>query len=205
LKARVAVLIGALAAVAGRGLGAQEPPLRAQMDAAVLPLPMDLRTDAGIIRWVAPDRFEQLRPSQNGMSCSVDPPRDDEFDVRCYNDDFLKVIRRMRELRRTAATGAEVEAQLRREIESGRLALPAAPTAGYRMLGPIAAFDYPTLEAGPEIAKWQSIHFPFRTAAEIGLTEIREPSEAALPGLMPFVMASGTWWSHVMIVHEPFN
>jgi len=203
---RVAVLLlGALAVGPGGGLAAQEPPLEALMDAAVRPLPMDLQADAGVIRWVASDRFEQLRPSRNGMSCSMDRPGDDEFDVRCYNDEFLQVIRRVRELGRTAASGAEAEAQLRHEIESGELALPSAPTAGYRMLGPISAFDFETGEAGSEIAKWQSIHFPFKTAAEMGLTEAREPSETALPGLMPFVMASGTWWSHVMIVHEPFN
>lgn len=205
MKHRVLPLLGVLVFGSAGGAAAQDPPGPAQMDAAVLPLPLDLRANAGVIRWVAPDRFEQLRPSRNGMSCSADPPGDDEFDVRCYNDAFLQVIRRMRELRRTAASGAEAEAQLRREIESGELVLPAAPTAGYRMLGPISALDFETGEAGPEIAKWQSIHFPFRTAREMGLTEVQEPSETALPGLMPFVMASGTWWSHVMIVHEPFD
>jgi hypothetical protein len=205
LKKRLVLLFGVLVLGSSGVLRAQEPPLQAQMDAAVLPLPTDLRAGAGVIRWVAPDRFEQLRPSRNGMSCSVDPPGDDQFDVRCYNDEFLKVIRRARELGRTAATRAEADELLKGEIERGEIALPATPTAGYRMLGPLAAFDYPRLKAGPEIARWQSIHFPFRTAAETGLTEVREPSEPALPGLMPFVMASGTWWSHVMIVHEPFD
>jgi hypothetical protein len=42
---------------------------------------------------------------------------------------------------------------------------------------------------------------PFRTATEIGLPNESELSEAR-QATMPFVMASGTWWSHVMIMHE---
>lgn len=49
--------------------------------------------------------------------------------------------------------------------------------------------------------RMQSIHMPFRTAQELGL-----PNESELPNgrraMMPFVMASGTWSAHVMIVHE---
>jgi hypothetical protein len=62
------------------------------------------------------------------------------------------------------------------------------------MLGPLSAFDSATTTTTAAIDTWQSIHFPFRTAAEVGLPLTRE-------GVMPFVMASGTWWSHVMIVH----
>jgi hypothetical protein len=42
---------------------------------------------------------------------------------------------------------------------------------------------------------------PFLTTSDLGL-----PDEAALAPAqqvsMPFVMAGGTWWSHVMITHE---
>jgi hypothetical protein len=64
------------------------------------------------------------------------------------------------------------------------------------VLGPIAAYDPGTHTAGPAIRKWQSIHFPYRTAAELGLPTDSENA-------MPFVMASGTWWAHVMITHPP--
>jgi PAS domain S-box-containing protein len=55
---------------------------------------------------------------------------------------------------------------------------------------------------GPEggrfvIASWQSVHFPYKTAGEIGL-----PEEGQVSPTMPYVMASGTFWSHVMIEHE---
>lgn len=174
-------------------------------ESAVLPLPESLRAEAGVIRWSGPALMEQLRPSRNGMSCTVDDPSDDRFDVRCYHDDFWAVIRRARELRQELDTWEDVSTALRDEAESGEIEMPSAPTAGYRMLGPIGAYDPSTGTAGSEIAKWQSIHFPFRTAREMGLPEVEEPSESGLPGLMPYVMASGTWWSHVMIVHEPFE
>jgi hypothetical protein len=64
------------------------------------------------------------------------------------------------------------------------------------MLGPISAFDPTTTTVGEAINGWQSVHFPFRTASELGLPIAPE-------GVMPYVMDSGTWWSHVMIVHRP--
>lgn len=184
---------------------AQQPSLGEQLAAAVLPLPTSLREGAGVLRWIGPARTEQLRESRNGMSCTVDDPTDDQLDVRCYHDAFWVVIRRARELRQRLPSQEAVNEQLRRESMDGEIRLPPAPTAGYRMLGPISAYDRKTHQVGPEIRKWQSIHFPFHTAEEMGLPEARELNEPASPGLMPFVMSSGTWWSHVMIVHEPLR
>lgn len=113
------------------------------------------------------------------------------------------MIRRARRLYRSGQTGEQVDDEIRRKLEAGELLMPTTLTAGYRMLGPISAYDRQSRTVGPEIARWQSIHFPFHTAAEIGLTEDEEPNEPTLSGLMPYVMAAGTWWSHLMIVHEP--
>jgi len=65
------------------------------------------------------------------------------------------------------------------------------------MLGPMSAYQPATNAVGKEIQSWQSVHFPYKTAAEIGL-----PEEGQVTGTMPYVMASGTYWSHVMIEHE---
>lgn len=202
-----AYLLGLAAACTGFAApaGAQDLSARDEPEAAVLPLPTSLRSEAGVFRWTGPGQVETLRPSRNGMSCMADNPSDDEFDVRCYRDEFWAVIRRFGELRRSGMSGEEADAAIRRESDTGELALPTAPAAGYRMLGPISAYDAASRTAGPEIRRWQSIHFPFRTAAEIGLTEDEELNKPDQPGQMPHVMASGTWWSHVMIVHEPFE
>jgi hypothetical protein len=47
------------------------------------------------------------------------------------------------------------------------------------------------------LISWHSIHVPYKTAAELGL-----PEEGQVPSDMPYVMASGTFWCHVMIMHE---
>jgi hypothetical protein len=80
-------------------------------------------------------------------------------------------------------------------VRAREIGLPDAPSAGYRMLGPMSAYDPVTRRAGPTILAWQSLHMPFRTGAELGMTETQR-------GTMPFVMSSGTWWSHLMIVHD---
>ena len=184
---------------------AQAPSLQEELEASVLPLPTSLRAEAGVFRWIGDGQMETLRPSRNGMSCIADDPTDETFDVRCYHDDFWRVIRRFGDLRRSGMAFEDANEAIRQAAESGELIMPASPTAGYRMLGPISAFDFASRTAGPEIKRWQSIHFPFRSADEIGLTEDEEPNKTELPGQLPYVMASGTWWSHVMIVHEPFD
>jgi hypothetical protein len=62
------------------------------------------------------------------------------------------------------------------------------------MLGPISAYQPATNTVGKEIQSWQSIHFPIE----------RPPvgAEGQVTGMMPYVLASDTFWSHVMIEHE---
>jgi hypothetical protein len=62
------------------------------------------------------------------------------------------------------------------------------------MLGPISAYDPATNAVTGEIRSWQSLHLPFQTAGDLTL-----PTESNRD--MPYVMASGTWWAHVMIEH----
>ncbi len=164
-----------------------------QLAASVLPLPEALRADAGV-RLVSPGGVSILRPSTNGLMCTADRPGDDVFDVRCYHVDFLAVMDYARSLRQQGVEEPALDARLREAARQGLIQLPASPTAGYRMLGPLSGFDSATTATTAAIDKWQSIHFPYRTAAELGLPITRD-------SVMPFVMGSGTWWSHVMIVH----
>ena len=87
------------------------------------------------------------------------------------------------------------------EIRQGTLHAPPHATAGYRLLGAAATYDPETGVATKGMRFWQSIHMPFRTAHELGLPNESELSNER-KATMPFVMASGTWWAHVMIVHE---
>lgn len=129
------------------------------------------------------------------MVCIADAPNDDTFDVRCYRDTFIPVVYRTFDFR-----PADTQA-LASEIRSGKFKLSSEPTAGYRCEGPISAYDASRNQVKAPIECWESVHFPFRTAAEVGL-----PDEADVPEGrqkdVPYVMASGTFWSHVMIRHQ---
>ncbi len=166
-----------------------------QIAAAVLPLPEALRAGATVRGYDAKLSRVTLREGTNNMVCNGDRPGDAEFDVRCYERQFQAVIDRRRELSGAGAL-SDADARFEAEIKNGGLKLPGHPTAGYRMLGPIAAYDARRQTWTAAIERWQSVHFPYETAADIGLPTERE-------GTTPYVMSSGTWWSHVMIEHTP--
>lgn len=184
---------------------AQYEPTEAEIAAAKLPLPAELREGAGVIHWDYVGRVQQLVPSMNGMSCNADNPEDEIVDIRCYHDDFWTVIVRSWKYSQEVESRAERDSLLAMDFESGALVLPDQPTAGYRIMdlqsGSISA-DGPW---SPTARKWQSVHFPFRTAEEMGLPTGNENNLDGMPSQVPFVMSSGSWWSHVMIVHQPFD
>jgi hypothetical protein len=168
------------------------PPAAQQIAAAVLPLPAPLREQATVVGYAPDMTLVVLRAGTNGLVCTGTRPGDPQFDVRCYQETFIPLVRRIAQLR--ALPEAESRHIIDAEVKSGKLPLPNGPVAGYRMLGPASAYTAATNSAGPAISSWQSIHFPYRTAAELGL-----PDEGTVSRKLPYVMASGTAWSHVMI------
>jgi hypothetical protein len=170
-----------------------------EIGAAVLPLPDQLRGGAGVVR-LKGGIPETLRESTNKIVCIADLGNNAEFDVRCYQQDFIAVVYRGFQLRAQGLAGAQVEGRILEEIKSGKIKLPPQPTAGYRCLGPANGHDQVTNALTSEIRCWQSIHFPFRTAHEMGLMDESE-IPASMRTTMPYVMSSGKYWSHVMIEH----
>lgn len=172
------------------------PPASRQIAAAVLPLPEILRGQATVIGYGPDLKLTTLRAGTNGMVCTGTRPGDKTFDVRCYQQSLMPIVRRMRDLYEQGLPQKAVYRTIDSEIQAKKLPLPAGPVAGYRMLGPVSAYSAAAGSAGKEIESWQSIHFPYRTAAQIGL-----PEEGSVPKTFPYVMTSGTFWSHVMIEH----
>jgi hypothetical protein len=168
-----------------------------QIGAAVLPLPAVLRDQAGVILFDKKGAPVIVRKGTNDMVCML-IPSSTEFDARCYHGSFIPVILRGRELRNSGMKSKDVAKTIDNEIQHKKLNLPDNPIAGYRMLGPISAFDQKTNTPGNAIESWESIHFPYKTAKEIGL-----PVAGEVPRTVPYVMASGTYWCHVMIEHSP--
>lgn len=175
-------------------LGAAAGRLSSQSIAgALIPLPEQLRANATVVRLNASFRPEVLRAGSNGMVCIADTPKDDRFDVRCYRDTFIPIVYRTFQLGYDVA-GPKVAA----EIQAGTLQLSRDPTAGYRCLGPISGYNASQNTVDARIECWQSIHFPFRTATDVGFPDERDvPERRQLE--IPYVMSSGTYWSHVMI------
>jgi hypothetical protein len=173
----------------------QAPTRAQQIAAAVLPLPPPLRAGAGVVHLCRSGRPEQWRPSGNGMVCMADEPGDSIFDVRCYHASFIPLVYRAARLTAARTPDSAFERTMDAEIHGGKLRLPDAPTAGYRMYGPVSGLDWATATASDTIDAWQSIHFPYRTADEIGLPTDED-------GIHPYVMSSGTWWAHVMIMEH---
>jgi hypothetical protein len=193
------IALACLIAVLPHSAIAQRPKVptpELQIAAALLPLPEVLRAGAGVVGYNSDLSLVTLRPSTNAMVCTGTRPGSDTFDVRCYHERFLPIVRRLRELHEQGKSGKEVDETVGSEVKGGKLVLPDHPTAGYRMLGPISAYNAGTNTVGAEIRSWQSIHFPYKTAAEIGL-----PEEGSVERTLPYVMSSGTIWSHVMIEH----
>ena len=173
-------------------------PVKAQeggVAAALLPLPESMRAASGVVRLDADAQPQVVRSSTNGMVCIMDRPGDASFDVRCYHESFIAAVYRAFQLG-YAVAGPGVDA----EVRAGSLQINEQPTAGYRCLGPADSFDSSATSVDVRTECWQSIHFPFRTAAEIGL-----PDESAVPEELrrsvPYVMGSGGYWAHVMIQH----
>ena len=178
-------------------LAAAQAPLSSNqlIAGALLPLPEPLRARATVVRLDGSFRPEVLRKGTNGMICIADAPNDERFDVRCYRDTFVPVVYRAFQFG-YQVSGDKVEA----EIKAGKLQLSPDPTAGYRCLGPISGYDSSRNAVNAEVECWQSIHFPFRTAAEIGFPDERDVPENQQRDV-PYVMSRGKYWSHVMIRH----
>ena len=169
-----------------------------QAAAAVLPLPQTMRSGAAVMTIAADGTLRPLRTGTNGMICLADSPGDSLFDVRCYHRSFMPLVTRRRVLARSGMTDSAVTRRIDAEVHDAVLKLPAGPAAGYRMLGPIAGYDPVTNTPTKAIDRWQSLHIPYATATDMGVSE-----ESA--GIEPYAMASGTWWAHVMIMERPLR
>ena len=76
----------------------QVPSASQQIAAAVLPLPEVMREHATVLGYAPDLSLVTLRQGSNGMVCTASRPGDGEFDVRCYHESFMPVVRRMRAL-----------------------------------------------------------------------------------------------------------
>ena len=119
----------------------QVPPASQQIAAAVLPLPEVMREHATVLGYAPDLSLVTLREGTNGMVCTASRPGDAEFDVRCYHESFMPVVRRMRDLHSRGVKDDEIYRTIDAEVKAKKLAIPDHLAAGHRMLGPISAYQ----------------------------------------------------------------
>jgi len=167
---------------------------------AVLPLPEQMRAGATVMRPDSTGRPVVVRRGTNGIACMRFVPGEGAWDARCYEETMFQVVLRMRELFRSGVAPHAVGPRVDAEMKAGTLKLPTHPAVGYRALGGPDAYNPATGVATPRLDIWQSIHVPFATARQLGFPDESTVSDTQVTGV-PFVMASGTGWAHVMIKH----
>lgn len=164
----------------------------APLESATLPLPLELRESASIVSVDEAGEVTVLRTGSGKMTCIADRAGDEVFDARCYHQEFITYLYRIRQLSAQGLARADIDAQIEQDLEAGTLQMTMAPTAGYRMHGPITALTENGTAWTDDMSRWQSIHIPRATAEDLGFVTGNQ-----VP--MPYVMASGGLWAHVMI------
>ena len=187
-------------ALHARGAGAQpNPPSRAaEIRFAVLPLPERFRDGATMMGMDSTHRPVVLRQGSNDMVCMRVVPGEAAWDARCYEATMARLIFRAGELVMSGLTIDSLGPRIEAEARAGTLVVPREPAAGYRALGSRDAYDPSTGTVTNRMQIWHVRHVPFATAEAMGL-----PDESTLSiaerARTPYVVASGTWWSHVMV------
>ena len=166
------------------------------LESATLPLPRELRGSASIVSLDTAGKVTTLQSGAGKMVCIADPPDDDTFDARCYHRDFIPYLYRLRQLSAEGVARGDIDARIEQELEADILHIKMEPTAGYRMYGPLTALIETGSAWTDEMRRWQSIHIPRANAEDLGFVTENE-------ALMPYVMASGDLWAHVMINSPP--
>jgi hypothetical protein len=176
---------------------------------AVLPLPKEMRDSATVIDVVGGGNVDTLRKGTSDMVCAYHPPAvpqnsktaEKVLTLGCYHEAVSKLTIRANAIRRELTAAGKpadnkaVNAQVDAEIKSGKLKLAPGPTIGFRMAGPVDAFN-PAGIVSPAVQTWQMVIIPYATGTSLSLPETES-------GGMPWVMGAGTFMAHIMIEPKP--
>ena len=175
-------------------LEAQQPmiPTAAQqIDAAVLPLPADLRAGATVMGYRETGKLVVLREGTNGMHCLALYVIRPDFHVACYHNSLEPFMARGRELRASGVTGAQVDSVRFREVREKKLPMPAMG-ALYTITAKKENFD-PATNHVKEGGLLAVVYVPNATPQSTGIT-------AAPRADGPWLMFPGTLKAHIMMV-----
>ena len=166
-------------------------PVAEQLVSATLPLPKDMRNDAGVLGYKTAGKLETLRASKNGLICLANEPEAKNFHVACYHESMEPFMARGREIRAQGTNGPQVDTIRFAEVKSGKIKMPTQPASLYQLSGPLGDFN-PTTGLAPNSKPNYVVYIPFATAATTGLSSKSE-------GGKPWIMFPGTPKAHIMI------
>jgi hypothetical protein len=166
-----------------------ELPAPQQIQAAVAAAPAEMRDGAAVLGY-RDKKLVTLREGKNDMVCLADDPAAEQFHVACYHKGLEPFMARGRSLRAEGVKDPQRDTVRFKEIMSGKLKMPSAPSALYTLTGPANSFDPATGKVTG--AKWlYVVYIPGATMASTGL------SEKPAPGV-PWIMFPGTPKAHIM-------
>jgi hypothetical protein len=169
--------------------GADAPPAPAQIAAAVMAAPTELRDGAAVLGFDAQGARVQIREGKNELICLAPDPAKTNFEVDCYHKDLEPFMARGRELVQQKVTGAKRNEIRFKEVEEGKLKMPKEPRTLYVLTG--SSFDAASGKVEGAYLRWV-IYVPYATPQSTGLST--KSSDSA-----PWLMGSGTAGAHIMI------
>jgi len=165
------------------------PPPDAQIAAAILAAPAELREGAAVLGYNAKGELVTLRKGTNEMICLASDPGKSAFSVACYHRELEPYMARGRELLAQKITGQQRNDIRWKEVADGKLKLPREPRTLYVLTG--TGFDPASGKVTDPYLRWV-IYVPYATPQSTGLST--KASDGA-----PWLMSPGTAGAHIMI------
>jgi len=187
-----------LAAFIATPSGAQVPDADYQIAAAEMALPTALKEKAGVFGHVdsVDDEMQELRSGDDLLVCRVGRIEGERLNVFCLPESMQPLMKRFRELRDGGMEFDEATETLQAEIKDGQLATPPSLAIGYAYRGADGSYGQNLDEVKQHASRWQLVMTPFATAEKLNLPDKPE-------GSMPWLMAAGTGFAHIMVYGDP--
>jgi hypothetical protein len=164
----------------------------AQIAAAVMAAPEDMRAEATVMGYDAQGELIMLREGSNGLICLADDPGKKGFQCACYHADLEPFMARGRALRAEGKTFQEVFEIREAEAKAGTLTMPDHPSTLHILSGPEGRYDAAQDTVVDAYYRYV-VYIPWATAASTGL-----PTAPIVPG-GPWIMDPGTHRAHIMV------
>ena len=168
---------------------ADVPKPEAQIAAAILAAPLELRDGAAVLGYNAKGELVTLREGKNELICLASDPGKSSISVACYHRELEPYMARGRELLAQKVTGQARNDIRWKEVADGKLVLPREPRTLYVLTG--TGFDAATGKVIDPYLRWV-IYVPYATPQSTGLST--KASDGA-----PWLMSPGTAGAHIMI------